>query len=321
MPQGPYAVTIGIPTHNRADLLERALRSVLAQSWQDFEVIVSDDASSDDTPQRMSQFNDPRIIYLRSEQNQGIARNTNICLQHATGELLLMLNDDDELEPEAVEKLSRPFREPVNGIAPERVGVTWCPCSVQTNERQIRWVTDAGPAAEPSLELVVGMFDGVRGPRFCGIMIRTRDARAVGGYSERHGPIPDVGNWTQVAVRRELAVCVPETLARYTVHAASCTGGARTRAWQMAGEAIFDDLAGYYQEKGDQPHLRRLKASRKNFICGLLATLILHAEGSPGWIKLALREVLRVPQYFMTPMILRRLLIDGHKLLRRPKAV
>jgi glycosyltransferase involved in cell wall biosynthesis len=309
-------VTVGIPTHNRSDLLERALRSVLAQTYKDLEIIVSDDASSDDTPQRMSEFADPRIVYLRSEKNTGIARNTDKCLERATGELLLMLNDDDELEPSAIEKLSQPFRQPPNGIDPERVGVTWCPCSVQGVDRRVKWVTDAGPAVEEGLDLVVGLFDGTRGPRFCGVMVRTADARLVGGYTVHHGPIPDVGNWTQVAIRRDHAICIPDALARYTSHNASCTGTSKAKAWQEAGEAIFGDLASYYEKSGDQARLRRLRASRRNFVCGLLISVIMQSMGRPGWVRLAVTELVRVPQYFLTPMVVRRLLVDGHKLFR-----
>ena len=312
-------VTVGIPTHNRADLLERALCSVLAQSFADFEIIVADDASSDDTSERMRKFDDPRIVYLHSEVNLGIAPNTNRCLEHATGELLLILNDDDELEPQALEKLSRPFQQPTGGIDPETVAISWCPCSVQTADRQIKWVTGKGPAVEEGLDLVAGLFDGTRGPRFCGIMLRTRDAQAVGGYAVRHGPIPDVGNWTQVAIRREYAVCVPETLARYTAHGASCTGTSKAKAWQDAGEAIYDDLAAYYIVIGDNARLCKLKASRRNFISGLLVTVIMQSMGRPGWVRLALGELRRAPQYFLTPMLFRRLLVDGHKLLLRPK--
>jgi glycosyltransferase involved in cell wall biosynthesis len=312
-------VTVGIPTHNRGDLLERALRSVLCQSYSDFEIIVADDASSDDTPQRMRKFDDPRIVYLRSEVNLGIAPNTNRCLEHATGELLLILNDDDELEPEALEKLSRPFRQPTGSIAPEKVAVSWCPCSVQTADRQVKWVTGAGPAVEEGLDLVVGLFDGTRGPRFCGIMLRSSDACAVGGYAVRHGPIPDVGNWTQVAIRRDYAVCVQEPLARYTAHGASCTGTSKAKAWQDAGEVIFNDLAVYYGFIGDKTRLRRLKASRRNFVSGLLVTVIMQSMGRPGWLRLAIGELRRAPEYFLTPMLLRRLLVDGHKLLRKPK--
>jgi glycosyltransferase involved in cell wall biosynthesis len=315
----PGLVSVGIPTHNRSALLVRALRGVLAQSYRNIEVIVSNDASSDDTVERMREFNDPRIRFLNSTTNLGIAPNTNRCLEHASGELLLMLNDDDELEPTAIEELSESFRKPVHGIHPEKVAVTWCPCLVQTAERQVKWVTGSGPAVEPSIDLVVGMFDGTRGPRFCGVMIRTADARAVGGYTVRHGPIPDVGNWTQVALRREFAVCVSTPLARYTAHNSSCTGTSTARSWQQAGENIYGDLAAYLAFIGDDARLAKLKAGHRNFISGLLATIIMQGMGRPGWVKVALSEVVRAPQYFFTPMVARRLLKDGGKLLRRPQ--
>ncbi len=228
-----------------------------------------------------------------------------------------MLNDDDELEPTAIERLSEPFREAMHGIPPEKVAVVWCPCLVQTDERQVKWVTQGGPPVESGLDTVIGLFAGTHGHRFCGVMVHTVDARAVGGYSPSHGPIPDVGNWTQVALRREYAICIPDPVARYTAHNASCTGTSTPRSWQVAGENIFNDLAAYLKSIGDTRALRRLKSVRRDFISGLLATILMQAMGRPGWVKLAAREVLRVPQYFFTPMVVRRLLKDGQKLLRR----
>jgi glycosyltransferase involved in cell wall biosynthesis len=317
MSNRPGLITVGIPTHNRSDLLVRAIRSVLAQSYPHFEIIVSDDASGDDTPVRMREFEDPRIIYVRLDRNVGIARNTNNCLERASGELLLILNDDDELEPAALERLSQPFREPMFGIAPEKVAISWCPCSVQTAERQVKWVTDAGPPVETSIDSVTGLFDGTRGHRFCGVMVRTDDARAVGGYSPRYGPIPDVGNWTQAALRREFAVCVQDALARYTAHSSSCTGTSKAKSWQQAGEYIYEDLADFLHNEGDKVRLSRLRSSRRNFISGLLVTVLMQNMGNAGWVKLAASEVLRAPQYYFTPMVARRLLRDGGKLVRR----
>lgn len=311
-------VTVGIPTHNRRELLERALRGVLQQSWAEVEIIVADDASTDATAEFMAEFaHNKRIRYLRAAQNLGIARNTNRCLEAASGEFLLILNDDDELESEALQKLSAPLRLGLNGIAADQIGVSWCVCKVQTAQRAVKWLTAAGPALESGLDLVVGLFDGRRGPRFCGVMVRTEDARAVGGYVERHGPIPDVGNWTQVALRRRYAACVPEALARYTAHDMSCTGSSRAQAWQEAGERIFEDLAAYCRQNNDRRGVQRLRRSRKNFICGLLVTILMQSMGRPGWWGRARRELWRVPQYFFTPMLLRRILVDGHKLLRR----
>lgn len=332
-------VTIGIPTHNRSPLLMRAVLSALSQTYANIEIVISDDASCDDTEARVREFDDPRIVFFKLKENAGIARNTNNCLEHASGELLLILNDDDELEQGAIDRLSAPFRDvtkislpgfagqgginpggrAAHLIYPEQVAVSWCPCTVQTSERHVKWITDAGPPVEAGIDLVTGMFNGTRGPRFCGVMVRTDDARAVGGYYVRHGPIPDVGNWTQVALRREFAVCVREPLARYTAHNSSCTGTSTARSWQQAGESIYSDLSAYLENIGDRDRLRKLRAARRNFISGLLATIIMQGMGRPGWMKLAVSELVGAPQYFFTPMVMRRLLRDGGKLFRRPQ--
>ncbi|MCG3209576.1 MAG: hypothetical protein FOGNACKC_03203 [Anaerolineae bacterium] len=97
-------VSVIIPTHNRAELLPRAVQSVLNQSYQDFELIIVDDASNDDTPAVMASFNDPRIKTIRHSTNRrgSAARNTGI--NAATGEWVAFLDDDDKWLPD---KLTR----------------------------------------------------------------------------------------------------------------------------------------------------------------------------------------------------------------------
>ena len=146
----------------------------------------------------------------------------------------MILNDDDELEPDAIEKLAGVFWESPAGGASGQVVLSWCPCKIQDCERRVRYVTGAGPYVEPGIDLVTGLFDGTRGPRFCGILMRTTAANEV-GFSPRHGGIPDVGIWRCMAVRGGIACCVNEPLARYTAHNASCTGAATAQSWQRAG--------------------------------------------------------------------------------------
>jgi cellulose synthase/poly-beta-1,6-N-acetylglucosamine synthase-like glycosyltransferase len=64
-------VSVIIPTYNRAHLVGRAIRSVLNQTFQDFEIIVVDDGSTDNTEEVVKGFNDPRIRYIRHEENRG----------------------------------------------------------------------------------------------------------------------------------------------------------------------------------------------------------------------------------------------------------
>ncbi len=309
----PFLVTVAVTTHNRCDLLERALRSVLAQTYSRLEILVSDDASTDSTPQLMAKVNDPRLTYLRIEAPTGIAGNFQNALDHAQGEFFLILNDDDELEPDAIAVLSRNFWQPPAGAGKDSVVLTWCPCKVQDERRHVRYITDGGPAVEPGIDLVVGLFDGTRGPRFCGILMKTSDAVEV-GFSRDHGGIPDVGLWTRMAVRGGYACCVDRPVARYTAHSASCTGTSTAKSWQEAGESIVRDLLGDLETRGDLAKARRIRRSRRNFITGLLATVLMQSSGRPGWKLRVVREFVRVPQYFLTRMTLRRLLRERHKL-------
>jgi len=315
----PLLVTVAVTTHNRSDLLERALRSVFAQTYTRLEILVSDDASTDATPQLMARIQDPRFRYVRIEKPAGIAGNFQNGLDHAHGELFMILNDDDELEPNAIEELSRPFWHPPAGIEKDAVVVSWCPCKIQDGERRVRYATGGGPSAEPGIDLVTGLFDGTRGPRFCGILMKTRDAVAV-GFSRDHGGIPDVGLWTRMAARRGYACCVDKPVARYTAHNASETGTSSAKAWQLAGENIVRDLLRDLEKLGEGEKARRIRRSQRNFITGLLATILMQSSGRPGWAMRVAREFVRVPQYFLTRMTLRRVLLEGHKLLKKPAA-
>jgi glycosyltransferase involved in cell wall biosynthesis len=97
-------VTVGIPTHNRASGLQRALESVLGQSEQDLEVIVSDNASTDATRAVVEQAarGEDRIRYLRQEVNRGLTANFNAVLRAARGRYVMVLADDDWLEHDYV---------------------------------------------------------------------------------------------------------------------------------------------------------------------------------------------------------------------------
>ena len=95
-----------IPTHNREDLLPRAIRSVQKQTYKNLEIIVVSDGSIDGTSNLMKEFceEDERIRFLEYHPEKGgnIARNTGI--QEAKGEIVAFLDDDDEWMPEKIEK-------------------------------------------------------------------------------------------------------------------------------------------------------------------------------------------------------------------------
>jgi glycosyltransferase involved in cell wall biosynthesis len=92
------AVSIILPTYNRATLLPRAVTSALSQTCADFELIIVDDGSSDDTAAVVAAFADPRIVYV-PRQHGGAAAAENAGLAVARGRLIGFLDDDDEWLP------------------------------------------------------------------------------------------------------------------------------------------------------------------------------------------------------------------------------
>jgi glycosyltransferase involved in cell wall biosynthesis len=92
----PAAVSVVLPTYNRAWCLARAIESVLRQTYRALELIVVDDGSTDDTPDVVSAFSDPRIRYIRLARNRGAGAARNVGVRHATGRLLAFQDSDDE---------------------------------------------------------------------------------------------------------------------------------------------------------------------------------------------------------------------------------
>src|SRR5579862_9064675 len=99
-------VSVVIPTYNRADKVGNAIKSVLAQTVHDLEVIVVDDGSSDDTEKVLAkEFGDRVRYYVQANQGASVARNRGI--EEARGEWIAFLDSDDTWE---VDKLEWQFR-------------------------------------------------------------------------------------------------------------------------------------------------------------------------------------------------------------------
>lgn len=106
-------VSVIIPTYNRARFIERAIRSVLNQTYQNFEIIVVDDASTDDTEERVRRLltNGTRFKYVRHDINRGAGAARNTGIKNAAGEYIALLDSDDEWLPEKLEKQLQVFKE------------------------------------------------------------------------------------------------------------------------------------------------------------------------------------------------------------------
>jgi len=98
-----HKFTIAIPVYNRPEYLRQAIRSCLAQTVPDFEIVVSDDCSPDDLGSVVSSFGDSRISYHRSMERLGAARNHQLSVSLSQGEYVVNLHSDDLLLPTYLE--------------------------------------------------------------------------------------------------------------------------------------------------------------------------------------------------------------------------
>ncbi len=117
-------VTVGMPTYKRAEYLKKTIPLVLGQTFGNFELIVCDDASPDETESVVRAFKDPRIRYHRNPSNLNIPRNLNRILELARGERIVMLHDHDIFHPTLLEKMVRFLDDhPEAGCA--QPGINW----------------------------------------------------------------------------------------------------------------------------------------------------------------------------------------------------
>ncbi len=103
---GGPVITVITPLHNAAPFIAEAVRSVLAQSCGDFEHVLVDDGSTDGSAEIVAAFDDARIVLVR-KAHEGSAAAYNACLERARGEFIAVLDHDDVMHPERLERQQR----------------------------------------------------------------------------------------------------------------------------------------------------------------------------------------------------------------------
>ncbi|WP_300908493.1 glycosyltransferase family A protein, partial [uncultured Desulfovibrio sp.] len=97
-------ITVAMPAHNAAPYINEAVDSILGQTCRDFELLVVDDGSTDDTARRVEAYADKRLRLIRLKSNQGRAAARNAALDEARGAYLAWMDADDMAMPRRLEK-------------------------------------------------------------------------------------------------------------------------------------------------------------------------------------------------------------------------
>ena len=216
-------VTVGIPTFNRSDWLRDTIESVLAQTFTGFRLVVSDNASGDDTPDVVRSFGDERIEYVRSERNIGRIGNFNRLIALADTEFLVLLPDDDVLYPghlEAAVDLLERF---------EAVGLAHSAFDlIDAQSQVIRRVNPLETCSPVTIETRALALERLMASAwpicFSSVVYRTKAIVEAGGMREEDEPWGDLQMWMRIALNWDFGY-IAKPLAGFRDHPETATVG------------------------------------------------------------------------------------------------
>ncbi len=208
-------VSICVPTFNGAAFVRETVQSVLAQTYSDFELIVMDDASTDDTLDRLSTFSDPRMRVVRGEHVGAIA-NFNRVIAACRGQFVKLVCGDDTLAPDCLEQQVCALRENPNAVisAGRRDIVDEHGRSILRG-RGIKGVKGLVPGAD-AIALCVRSGTNVIGEP-ASVLIRASALERAGTWSDEWSYMVDLDLWFRLLHDGDL-IAVPKTLATFRVH-------------------------------------------------------------------------------------------------------
>ena len=257
-------VSVVITTHNRSSLLPRAVRSVLAQSYEDYELIIVDDCSTDNTPDVIRTFVDSRIRVVRHADNMGQSAAINTGIRLSRGEYIAFLDDDDEWVDQ---KLLRQVQ--TLDASDPRVGLvyTWFDYVDITSG-----VRRAGKRCVMSGDIYPDMVGWEYHPPTSAYLVRAQAARQVGGFDENLTILTDRDFLTRLSIHWHVAV-VREVL--MLMHE-----GQYVRTAQRPG--ALDGIAKYLRS-----HIRRFERelSERPSVFARLLRLLAIAEMRRGNVR------------------------------------
>lgn len=305
-------VTVGIPTRNRSRLLRRAIASVLAQTFSDFTLVVSDNASEDDTAEVVASFRDPRVVYRPLDRSIGRWGNFNRLIELADSEFLVALGDDDELHPEhlslTVEVLRR---RPTVGIV--HTGYEIVDLHDHPLESAVRlpgaW---SSPVIEPGKKFIERSMR--EGPTVClsSAVFRRAALLGAGGWRSEDGVIDDLpllmrvaNDWDFAYIDRPLAVMRAHSEADSSALGSFTPDGFRSS--RSLPDVVHEHRRNFVAQ-ADLPEreARRLvriaERTHRRDVVGHLSTRANTGDGSLVMFRALGRELRREPRLWLDPV-------------------
>lgn len=223
-------VSVIIPTFNRASMIQEAIESVLAQTYHDFEIIVVDDGSTDDTRQIIEAIHDERIHYC-FQPNQGCAVARNNAAALSQGQYLVFLDSDDILSANALAFLAAQLdRRPDVGLVAGGFR------HVNVKRRVLREIRPW--AHHPSITLESLLFYGLTPPS--AVMIRRDWFERAGRFDPKFGGAEDLDFWYRLMLVGCRMIWKQSIVCEYRIHDSNITNNINQNCAVVF--AVLDDL-------------------------------------------------------------------------------
>lgn len=219
-------VTVAIPTYNRATTyLPQALHSVVSQTYPNIEIIVADNCSTDNTESVVRALKNPRVKYIKHVKNIGPFHNANFCIQEASGEFFLMLQDDDLIDPDMIESCIKAVNETGRDVGVVRTGTRW----IGQEGNLLKEIPNRAGGL-PLDAFFLAIFTGKTPTYLCNTLFRTKKLQELGGFRSKHCLFYDVMATVKLAARygRE---DVFEVKASNRKHASELTWATTVQGW------------------------------------------------------------------------------------------
>jgi glycosyltransferase involved in cell wall biosynthesis len=255
---GPV-VSVCIPAFNAERWIRRAVVSALEQSFEELEVVVVDNASTDGTIERVLEIGDPRVRVYSNSTNLGVYRNFNRSIALARGRYVKFLCADDLLYPECVEEMLRPFE------LDDRVGLVFSPRDIElddpTNPYAIKWKAKhesthqrfgaLGPVNDGRALLAIWLADQLASNWIgepSNVMMSRECLGRVGTFPFHHHESGEVDLWVRAMLFHSVGF-VDRPLSSFLVRAGSLTSANREsnaewldRLWLLEGLMNFEEV-------------------------------------------------------------------------------
>jgi len=228
MPERIPVVSIIIPTYNRANLLKGAIKSVLKQTFPNFEIIIVDDASSDQTREIIEHLNEPCIKYIQHNKNMGVCAARNTGLAQARGDYIAFLDSDDEWMPDKLQKQIDRFN-----TVDEQVGVIYTWLKIVDINAQFQKLRKPNLHGNIRQDLIYSNFVGTPSTA----MIKRVYIEKTSKFDTRLRCCEDWDIWLQLANNCEFDF-IPEPLVQYRDHSDKNRGSVNHSA-VVEGYLIF----------------------------------------------------------------------------------